>query len=83
MLSVSSVVTDSDFHLTLIFSNGEQRRFDMRSYLHLPVYRPLNQPGYFALAKVNYGTVVWPGEIDIAPETLFDHSVPFGQVVQT
>jgi hypothetical protein len=25
-------------------------------------------------ARVEYGTVVWPGNIDIAPETLYDRS---------
>lgn len=80
MIRVSSVVAEPDFHLALMFSNGEKRRFDMRPYLHLPVYLRLENPGYFALAQVDYGTVVWPGEIDIAPETLYRLSLPFDTV---
>ncbi len=30
----------------------------------------------FTKASVEYGTVVWPGNIDIAPETLYDRSLP-------
>lgn len=75
MIRVSSVMAEPDFHLALTFSNGEHRRFDMRPYLHLPVYRRLENPGFFALAQVDYATVVWPGEIDIAPETLYNDSV--------
>ena len=80
MIRVSSVLTEPDFYLALMFSNGEQRRFDMRPYLHLPVYLRLKNPGYFALAQVDYGTVVWPGEIDIAPETLYRLSLPLDTV---
>jgi hypothetical protein len=74
MIRVSHVVAESEFRLALTFTNGEHRRFDMRPYLNLPVYRSLQNPGFFALAKVDYGTVVWPGEIDIAPETLYQLS---------
>ncbi len=80
MIRVSSVFVEPNFYLRLIFSNHEQRRFDMTPYLQFPVYYPLQNPGFFGLARVNYGTVVWSGEIDIAPETLFDRSVPLGEV---
>lgn len=60
-----------DYHLLLTFENGEHKHFDMSPYLHYPVFQPLHNPGFFRLAKVNYGTVTWPGEIDIAPERLY------------
>ena len=80
MIRVSSVVAKPEFHLALTFSNRERRLFDMRPYLHLPVYRRLENPGFFALAQVDYGTVVWPGEIDIAPETLYGLSVQYDAI---
>jgi hypothetical protein len=76
MLQVRSVKPIPDFLLHLVFSNGEQRQFDMRPYLRYPVFRRLENPGFFSLARIDYGTVVWPGDIDIAPETLYDRSVP-------
>ena len=78
MIEVNSVETIPDFWLLLTFTEtgGEQRRFDMRPYLHYPVFRRLENPGYFSLARVDYGTVTWPGDIDIAPETLYEQSIP-------
>ena len=76
MIEVDSVQAIPDFGLILTFTNGERRRFDMRPYLKYPVFRRLENPGYFSLACVGYGTVTWPDDIDIAPETLYDHSVP-------
>ena len=61
----------ADHHLLLTFENGEYKRFDMSPYLHYPVFQPLQNHGFFSLATVNYGTVTWPGEIDIAPERLY------------
>ncbi|MDS4021736.1 MAG: DUF2442 domain-containing protein [Candidatus Competibacter sp.] len=76
MIQVSSVEVISGHELALTFANGERRRFDMGPYLRYPVFRRLENPGYFSLARVDYGTVTWPGDIDIAPETLYAGSVP-------
>lgn len=76
MIEVEYVEVTGDFGLLLTFSGGERRRFDMRPYLRYPVFRRLENTGYFSLARVDYGTVTWPGDIDIAPETLYAHSVP-------
>ena len=75
MIEVNAVEVVAHFGLVQTFNNGERRRFDMRPYLHYPVFRRLENPGYFSLARVDYGTVTWPGEIDMAPETLYEFSV--------
>ena len=76
MIEVTAVQAVPDFRLVLTFSTGERRLFDMRPYLHYPVFRRLENQAFFDLARVDYGTVTWPGEIDIAPETLYERSVP-------
>jgi hypothetical protein len=62
--------------LDLEFSNGEQRVFDCNPYLALGVFQPLNDESRFSLARVEGGTVVWPGDLDICPDTLYVESRP-------
>jgi len=76
MVRVTAVSTADDFELLLTFTTGERKRFAMRPYLHYPVFRRLENPGFFSLARVEYGTVTWPGDIDIGPETLYHESMP-------
>jgi hypothetical protein len=73
---VIAVVPQPGHRLELTFANGERRQFDMTPYLDYPVFQRLRNPGFFGLARVAYGTVTWPGEIDIAPETLYAEAVP-------
>ena len=76
MIEITSVQPSQNFQLVVGFNTGEVRRFDMRPYLGYPVYRRLENPGFFSLAKVAYGTVTWPDGIDIAPETVYHESIP-------
>lgn len=76
MIEVNSVEVAPSFGLLLTFNTGKNRSFDMRPYLNYPVFRRLENSAYFSMARINYGTVTWPGDIDIAPETLYEHSVP-------
>jgi hypothetical protein len=76
LLDVTHVEARPNYSLFLQFENGEKRIFDMAPLLDEKPFNKLAEDGLFAKAYVDFGTVVWPGEIDIAPETLYDRSRP-------
>lgn len=73
---VVSVCPRENFHLELRFNTGETRLFDARPYLDKGVFRRLQDKELFNQAYVAFDTVCWPGNLDIAPETLYDKSLP-------
>ncbi len=48
----------------------------MKPLLDKKPFTKLQKQPLFMKATIAYGTVVWPGNIDIAPETLWDRSEP-------
>ncbi len=77
---VRSVRVCDDYELEIEFSNGEVRLFDAKPYLEKGVFQALKDPARFRQAYVAFDTVCWPGNLDIAPETLYDRSRPHGPV---
>ncbi len=76
LLDVVKVVARSDFILLLEFENSERRSFDMTGYIDQKPWSRLKSGGVFQAAFVENGTVAWPGNVDIDPETLYEYSVP-------
>lgn len=76
LLDVVSVVAQEDSTLLIVFENGENRRFDMKTLLEKKPFSKLKNLSLFMKATIGCGTVVWPGNIDIAPETLWEYSEP-------
>jgi hypothetical protein len=76
MESVVHVRPREDFHLELRFDTGETRLFDVRPYLDKGIFQRLRDQKLFNQAYVAFDTVCWPGDLDIAPETLYDRSEP-------
>lgn len=72
-----TAVTPLEGHALLLqFSDGDQRRLDVRPYLAYPVFERLREPAFFALAQADHGTVSWPAGIDLDPDSVYLESVP-------
>ncbi len=76
---VRSVVATDDYKLEIEFTNGEARVFDCSHLLDFGVFRELRDLSYFKQARAEGGTVVWPHEQDICPDTLYEDSEAVGR----
>jgi hypothetical protein len=74
MEAVTHVRVRENYHLELTFDTGETRLFDARPFLDKGAFQRLRDPALFRQAYVAFDTVCWPGNLDIAPETLYDRS---------
>ena len=71
---VISAEPHRDYTLTVTFTNGERRVYNASQLFSVPMYRNLRD--VFMAARAEYGTVIWPGDIDISPETLYLCGIP-------
>lgn len=60
--------------LQLTFTNGELGIYDCSTLLDFGVFTELRDVTYFNRVRVDCGTVVWPNEQDICPDTLYEKS---------
>jgi hypothetical protein len=74
-MDILTVKPSSDFSLELHYADGSVRRFDMKPLLTMKPWNRIASLPLFMQAFAAYGTVVWPGEVDVAPETLMLDSV--------
>lgn len=73
---VSEVTPNDNYELLITFNNGERRKFDATQLFGMKVFEPLKNLEFFKSVKVEFGTVVWPRDIDYCPDTLYMQSVP-------
>jgi hypothetical protein len=71
---VKAVVAKDDYTLEVTFSNGQVRVFDCAPLLDFGVFTELRDLAYFKQARAVGGTVAWPHEQDICPDTLYEDS---------
>jgi hypothetical protein len=68
---VKSVTPRDDYQLDITFNNGEVGVYDCRLLLDFGVFAELKDIRYFRQVQVVHGTVAWPHEQDICPDTLY------------
>jgi len=70
MIKVISVEPMENCKLRITLSDNRKGVFDVSPYLDRGVFKELREPKKFRQVYLAYGTVVWPNEQDIAPETI-------------
>ncbi len=79
-IKVKQVKVLPDMMLLIQFNNGELRLFDA-TILDGPVFRPLHDEQVFSAPVIDHGVITWQnGEIDCAPEYMYNHSYEYSMV---
>ncbi len=68
---VKTVTPRNGHHLEIMFTNGEKGIFDCTRLLNFGVFAELRDEAYFQQVRVVNGTVAWPHEQDICPDTVY------------
>ena len=78
-LKISGVRPLPDYKLWVRFNTGEAKIFDFKTLLDSPAFTPLKDSNIFNSVYIDYGVTVWnDGDIDIAPEYLYEHGIMAG-----
>lgn len=80
-MRVESARVTGELTMLVTFSTGETRVFDASYLLAQPVFEPLESAETFAQFAIDHGAVTWcGGDIDIAPESMYEHSYEYEAV---
>ncbi len=72
---ITKVIPTDDYKLILTFTNEERKIYDCNDLLNFGVFKELQDKKYFKQVKVTDGTVAWPHEQDLCPDTLYMDSI--------
>ena len=75
---VTHVKPEQNFSLLLTFTNGEVKRFDVKPYLEIGIFKELQDVSVFNSVKPFLGSIQWSNGVDLCPDTLYMESLPSG-----
>jgi hypothetical protein len=68
---VKEVKTNPDYTLTLTFTNGEVKIFDVKPYLDKGIFKELRDISLFNSVRPVLGSIEWQTGQDFCPDTLY------------
>jgi len=71
MLNIINARYIGENKISVTFNNGKSGDADLREKDHRPVISAMRSVEIFRHFKIQHSTVVWPNEVDLAPEYLF------------
>jgi hypothetical protein len=81
---VVEVQASASYRLAVTFMDGTAGEVDMSRLVmsdSAGIFAKLRDLGLFAQVNVEHGAVVWPGEIDLAPDAMYDEIKKHGRWV--
>jgi Protein of unknown function (DUF2442) len=77
MLRIKKVDPLSGYRLRLTLTDGSVVESDVGPLLHGPVFESIRRdPELFRKVSVERGTVCWPGDVDLCPDTVLWNGPP-------
>ena len=83
MRTLTSVQANDDWTLDVVFGDGAERRFDVKSLLLCEAFSDLRSLAIFKTARNGHYFVEWANESDLSADTLYleGKPPPHGDVV--
>jgi hypothetical protein len=75
---VVEVKAESGHRLFVRFADGTSGKVQLDLSELSGVLAPLLDPAFFERAFVDHGAVAWPGDIDLAPDAMYEQVVKQG-----
>ena len=72
---VETVKPNPDYTLTITFTNGEIKLFDVKPYLDKGFFQKLKEKGEFYSVHPFPGSIQWRGGQDFCPDTLYEEGI--------
>ena len=73
---VNKVKPLDNYRLEMVFTNQERKIFDVKPYLTIGIFQELKDTDLFNGVRAFNGSIVWPNELDLDPDTLYLDSQP-------